>query len=427
MNAPMYQLRILSAAWSVLFIGLFSCGGSTVVSDESTRPRPRARSLATSPFQPRLPRSIWTPESTSSKQGVLITLGPCAFSAPTIGSMKVPVWGFVPKSGGVARLPRQIQYGQTPSGYRQIRTPARLTEGCYCLRMGRGRVDFEVRDRRILTPCQRWSRPDLVLPLGRINAYSFGQKTRSEVAWYVRPDGRIRVVPPELDDDDEETNIESKTIGKLISRWQPATDPPLFLEAPMAGKPPHRQAMVRPARIRIGPTLSQMRDYYVRWIGSHGDALRAALLVPHRSADRIILLNYEMISQHGIFGVMAHGLGDLDGDGRPDLVLVYLPCCDSGPRGIMGEFFLTRGGTGIVDFTLESNADFLKLTRRLKLKDRFYENKRSSRARWRITTQRNQVTIRLHGKGRWARRWKLQRTGSKVRVSRTDYQVPDAP
>lgn len=147
-----------------------------------------------------------------------------------------------------------------------------------------------------------------------------GKLIRTE--WHLEPNGAIEVFPSDLDYDAPHAKTGRRVV--LKSAQSPAVSsesarivPPGIRSVPGArfhlSGAPRRCSLTLPGE---APRIVEMQWYN----GSYGLYERFAVLSPERPAGWMLVLANVMFSPRG--GWLAPALGDLDGDGRPDLAFV---------------------------------------------------------------------------------------------------------
>jgi len=155
---------------------------------------------------------------------------------------------------------------------------------------------------------------------------------------------------------------------------------------------------------------------HVRWLGSR-KALDAGMLVSRDEPPVVtLLLAGRAINAEGIHGIVAHGLGDLDGDEFVDLVLLerpFLDCC-AAPGDIEATLYRSHDGDRVGRAKLFSPAEMSTLIERCFAKNAadLFEPKR-----WRIQVAHGRARVALTGRGGCAHTWDIALENGSVSVS----------
>jgi hypothetical protein len=149
------------------------------------------------------------------------------------------------------------------------------------------------------------------------------------------------------------------------------------------------------------------------------------LIAPEDGSPDVRLLQFEMIHGEGVNGLLAHAVGDLDGDGLSDLAVVLDPCldeCSDDAQGVMAEVFLTRADTGWSRVTLEGRSA-LEAIRERALGERAEDLDTPYSTGWDLTIAPGTIEARLLGTG-GGRRWTLRLEGGRLSSSFDDLPPP---
>lgn len=351
--------RASSSAYPVLLLVAAGCGPTRpqLVPKTAMPPPPPASTAAPTPAPKADGPSLYIPvpravRPRTKAESLQVLAGPCAWNPGYLADWPTPVMWRVDPAGDAAPL-EGVEYGVTPAGYRSAVAAEPLTDGCYCVRLEPccdANAELEVRAGVGRATCERWATEAMPLPPGALNAYEFTDQGREEHAWEIRG-RRIEISAT------EDQQRSGKPLAHLTASLRPWPDAPLTSLVPSEGEP--QSGFVLASHLSLEGECPS-RDLYVRWIGDRQPPVDA-MLVDRSGEHRVTLLLLDRIQARGIQGVVAHAVGDLDGDGLSDLAFLAEPFLDGceGPQDVAVDVYLTRGGHGRHRLRLASSDELL--------------------------------------------------------------------
>jgi hypothetical protein len=310
---------------------------------------------------------------------IQVLAGPCAWIPLALEHPARVLWRIDPEPSALKL--GEFPYGVAPVGYRTTVPASPLSEGCYCVRVEPccdAQAEMEVRAGVGRESCERWPTADMPLPESELSAYEFRKAGREERAWDVHGRG-VDVYAI------KNSARSGSPLAHLAVSLIPWKEAPKTAFQALEGQPP--TDAVRASRLVLEDASRTQHETYVRWIGDRQN-LEAAMLVRRSTEHRVTLLMLDkQIHANGIRGVLAHSLGDIDGDGLSDLALLREPFLDDHERPIDldVDVYLTLGGQGLHQVKLTSTDQVFALGARCRTRatDKDYPFVRNN---WQVAT-----------------------------------------
>jgi hypothetical protein len=357
--------------------------------------------------------------------GFQVLEGPCAWNDLMVESRPAPIWRIEAAASAVS--PPRIAYGTPPPGFVTTIAPAPLADGCYCALAEPccdARGEFEVSAGALSTRCTRWSTAALPLPQAALNAYEFTPGSRSECLWRVGREGQIEEFALDAAETFEEAEARLPRARWTARLLDPAPGPPLAFGGDPA-EPAAPSDWLPASRVALDDGAGSAVDARVRWLGFDrtGTLGGGVLISPEDGSLDVRLLQFDMIHGEGVNGLLAHAVGDVDGDGLADLAVALDPCldeCSDDARGVMVEAFLTGADAGWSRVTLEGRSALDSIRERA-LGELAEDFDTPSSTGWGLTIAPGTIEARLRGPG-GGRAWTLRLEGG--RLSRSFADLP---